>query len=139
MEAPTKKYFKIGEVAEILGVNASTLRFWEKNFPQIQPMKNKKGDRIYQLKDIEILKEIYYLTHNKGMRLANASKKISKNPDKTDDKLKLIQELRHFKEKLIQLKELVNPMIILLFQITLKQILQMLVIQFQMQMKLQIK
>jgi hypothetical protein len=39
------------------------------------------------------------------MRLANASKKISRNPDKTDEKLKLIQELRHFKEKLIQLKE----------------------------------
>jgi hypothetical protein len=39
------------------------------------------------------------------MRLANASKKISRNPSKVDDKLKLIQELRHFKEKLIQLKE----------------------------------
>jgi DNA-binding transcriptional MerR regulator len=105
MEPSTKKYFKIGEVAEMLSVNPSTLRFWEKDFPQIQPMKNKKGDRIYQLKDIEILKEIHYLTHNKGMRLANASKKISRNPSKVDEKLKLIQELRHFKEKLIQLKE----------------------------------
>lgn len=106
MEQPsTKKYFKIGEVAEMLGVNASTLRFWEKNFPQIQPMKNKKGDRIYQLKDIDILKEIQYLTHDKGLRLANASKKVTKNPVKSDEKLKLIQELRHFKDKLIKLKE----------------------------------
>jgi DNA-binding transcriptional MerR regulator len=105
MEVPTKKYFKIGEVAEMLGVNASTLRFWEKNFPQIQPMKNKKGDRIYQLKDIEILKEIHYLSHNKGLRLANASKKISRNPDKQDDRLKLIQELRNFKDTLLKLKE----------------------------------
>jgi DNA-binding transcriptional MerR regulator len=105
MEESTKKYFKIGEVSEMLGVNPSTLRFWEKNFPQIQPMKNKKGDRIYNLKDIEILKEIYYLSHDKGLRLANASKKITRNPVKQDDRLKLVQELRNFKDKLNKLKE----------------------------------
>ena len=67
LETITKKYFKIGEASEIIGVPASTLRFWEKNFPQIKPMKNKKGDRIYSTKDIEILKEIHYLSHNKGV------------------------------------------------------------------------
>jgi len=43
----TKTYLKIGEAAGIIGVPASTLRFWEKQFPQIKPMKNKKGDRFY--------------------------------------------------------------------------------------------
>jgi DNA-binding transcriptional MerR regulator len=100
-----KKYYKIGEVSEILGVNASTLRFWEKNFPQIRPMKNKKGDRIYSLKDIEILKEIYYLSHNKGVRLAHVSKKVSRNPLQSDARLHLIEELRNFKEQLLKLKE----------------------------------
>ena len=55
-----KKYHKIGEVSRILDIPPSTLRFWEKDFKQIKPMKNKKGDRIYSLKDIEILKEFDY-------------------------------------------------------------------------------
>lgn len=105
LETITKKYFKIGEASEIIGVPASTLRFWEKNFPQIKPMKNKKGDRIYSTKDIEILKEIHYLSHNKGLRLANVSKKVSRNAVQTDARVFLIQQLRDFKEKLLKLKE----------------------------------
>lgn len=101
----TKKYFKIGEAAEIIGVPASTLRFWEKSFPQIKPMKNKKGDRIYSSKDIDILKEIHYLSHNKGVRLANVSKKVSRNAVQTDARVFLIQQLRDFREKLIKLKD----------------------------------
>ena len=105
LETITKKYFKIGEASEIIGVPASTFRFWEKNFPQIKPMKNKKGDRIYSTKDIEILKEIHYLSHNKGVRLANVSKKVSRNAVQTDARVFLIQQLRDFKEKLLKLKE----------------------------------
>lgn len=105
LETITKKYFKIGEASEIIGVPASTLRFWEKNFPQIKPMKNKKGDRIYSTKDIEILKEIHYLSHSKGVRLANVSKKVSRNAVQTDARVFLIQQLRDFKEKLLKLKE----------------------------------
>lgn len=71
----TKTYLKIGEAAKIIGVPASTLRFWEKQFPQIKPMKNKKGDRFYNAKDMEVLKEIYYLSHSKGVRLSQVSKK----------------------------------------------------------------
>ena len=75
----TKTYLKIGEAAEIIGVPASTLRFWEKQFPQIKPMKNKKGDRFYNAKDMEVLKEIYYLSHSKGVRLSQVSKKVKRN------------------------------------------------------------
>ncbi len=102
---PTKKYFKIGEVSEMLNVNASTLRFWEKNFPQIKPMKNKKGDRIYSLRDIEMLKEIQYLSHNKGVRLAHVSKKVGRNPLQQDARTELIEQLRNFKDKLLKLKD----------------------------------
>lgn len=102
---PTKKYFKIGEVSEMLNVNASTLRFWEKNFPQIKPMKNKKGDRIYSLRDIEMLKEIQYLSHNKGVRLAHVLKKVGRNPLQQDARTELIEQLRNFKDKLLKLKD----------------------------------
>ncbi|MDG1098912.1 MAG: MerR family transcriptional regulator, partial [Bacteroidia bacterium] len=61
MEEYTKKYYKIGEVAKLLNVPASTVRYWEKEFSQVKPMKNKKGDRIFNLKDIETLKEIKFL------------------------------------------------------------------------------
>jgi DNA-binding transcriptional MerR regulator len=100
-----KKYVKIGEAAAIIGVPASTLRFWEKNFPQVKPMKNKKGDRFYTQKDLDLLKEIHYLSHNKGLKLANVSKTVKRNDDGISPKMKLVQQLREFREKLIKLKE----------------------------------
>lgn len=100
----TKKYFKIGEVSQMLDVPASTLRFWEKEFKQVSPMKNKKGDRIYSRKDIEVLKEIKYLTHEKGIRIAQASKTVKKNVEHTDHKVELIKKLRSLRELLIDFK-----------------------------------
>jgi len=96
---------KIGEAAALIGVPASTLRFWEKNFPQVKPMKNKKGDRFYTQKDLDVLKEIHYLSHSKGLKLASVSKNVKRNEDGISPKTKLVQELREFREKLLKLKE----------------------------------
>lgn len=96
---------KIGEAAALIGVPASTLRFWEKNFPQVKPMKNKKGDRFYTQKDLDVLKEIHYLSHSKGLKLASVLKNVKRNDDGISPKTKLVQELREFREKLIKLKE----------------------------------
>lgn len=96
---------KIGEAAALIGVPASTLRFWEKNFPQVKPMKNKKGDRFYTQKDLDVLKEIHYLSHSKGLKLASVSKNVKRNDDGISPKTKLVQELREFREKLLKLKE----------------------------------
>ena len=100
----TKKYFKIGEVSKMLEVAPSTLRFWEKEFRQLHPMKSKKGDRIYSLKDIEILREIKYLTHDKGIKIAKASKTVKKNVENTDHNVELIKNLRSLREMLIHFK-----------------------------------
>jgi len=100
-----KTYLKIGAAAKIIGVPASTLRFWEKQFPQIKPMKNKKGDRFYNAKDMEVLKEIYYLSHSKGVRLSQVSKKVKRNDTGITAQAELISQLRNFKEKLLKLKE----------------------------------
>ncbi|MFN6048683.1 MAG: MerR family transcriptional regulator [Bacteroidota bacterium] len=102
---PEKKYMKIGEAAATIGVPASTLRFWEKNFPQIKPMKNKKGDRFYTQKDLEVLKEIHYLSHSKGLKLSSVSKSVKRNDDGISPQAKLVQELRNFRETLIKIKE----------------------------------
>ena len=104
-QSPSKTYVKIGEAAKIIGVPASTLRFWEKQFPQIKPMKNKKGDRFYNAKDLEVLREIYYLSHSKGVRLSNVSKKVKRDEAKITPQAELISQLRQFKEKLLKIKE----------------------------------
>lgn len=104
-DIPQKKFFKIGEVSKMLGEPPSTLRFWEKEFRQLRPMKNKKGDRIYSLKDIEILKDIKYLTHDKGLKIAKASSKVKPGQDKEDPKTELVKRLRSLKEKLLELKD----------------------------------
>ncbi|MEK0421154.1 MAG: hypothetical protein RLZZ161_1005 [Bacteroidota bacterium] len=101
----TKKYYKIGEVSRMLGVPASTLRFWETEFRQLKPMKNKKGDRIYSLKDIEILKEIHYLTREKGIKIAKATRKVSGTTTGSDPKLALVKKLRELKDKLLVFQE----------------------------------
>lgn len=88
-----------------MGVKASTLRFWETEFPKLKPIKNKKGDRLYTDKDIEIIKEIQYLTKEKGIKISKASGKI-KNPSSAEDsKSELVKALRTLKDKLIEIKK----------------------------------
>ena len=72
-----KLYYSIGEVAELLGVNASLIRFWEKEFDAIKPKKNAKGNRKFTPKDIETLKRIYDLVKVKGYTLEGAKKELT--------------------------------------------------------------
>jgi DNA-binding transcriptional MerR regulator len=79
VDLPDKLYYKIGEVAKAFGVNTSLLRFWEKEFKQLKPKKNKKGNRLYTKDDIKILQEIYYLVKEKSYTLDGAKKKLREN------------------------------------------------------------
>lgn len=109
MENPAnlnKLYYTITEVATMLKVNPSLLRFWEKEFDMIRPKKNKKGTRYYTKEDIELINKIYELVKDKGYTLEGAKKMlISKEPlpyepapiSKTD----LIKKLSFYKEQLI--------------------------------------
>lgn len=104
-ENSTRKYYKIGDVSRMLDIPASTLRFWEKEFKQLRPMKNKKGDRIYNLKDIEILKNIKFLTHEKGIKISKAESKVKKLTDEQGSNAELLKRLRELRKMLLQLKE----------------------------------
>jgi len=101
----TKLYYSIGEVAEMLDVNASLLRFWEKEFDSIQPQKNKKGNRIYTEKDLKMLQTIKYLVKDRGFTLEGAKKKIKDNPKDLEEKADLIKSLSEVKSMLLELKE----------------------------------
>jgi DNA-binding transcriptional MerR regulator len=79
-----KIYFSISEVAEMFEVNASLLRFWEKEFPQLQPRKNSKGNRIYTKKDIELFKRIHELVRVKGFTLEGAKNALRVKGDESE-------------------------------------------------------
>jgi DNA-binding transcriptional MerR regulator len=67
-----KLYYSIGEVADMFEVNASLIRFWEKEFPQLQPRKNNRGNRVYSKKDLELFQKIHHLVKEKGFTLEGA-------------------------------------------------------------------
>jgi DNA-binding transcriptional MerR regulator len=73
-----KLYFSIGEVADMFEVNASLIRFWEKEFPQLQPRKNNRGNRVYSKKDIELFSKIHELVKMRGYTLEGAKNALRK-------------------------------------------------------------
>src|SRR3954452_22975747 len=71
-EIPDKLYFKIGEVSELLGVEAYVLRFWESEFPVLSPKKSGTGHRLYRRKDVELLLRIKHLLYEKRFTIEGA-------------------------------------------------------------------
>ena len=100
-----KLYFSIGEAAEILNVNASLIRFWEKEFSILNPKKNKKGNRQFTKDDIENLKIIYHLVKERGFTLQGAKEKLKKGKNSTKKEAGLIRTLENLKSFLQNLKK----------------------------------
>ena len=73
----SKLYYSIGEVATMLQVNASLLRFWEKEFNLVVSKKNKKGNRLFSVKEIEQIKRIYHFVKVVGYTLDCANKALN--------------------------------------------------------------
>jgi len=69
---PDRLYFKIGDVAELCGVETYVLRFWESQFPQLKPNKSGTGQRLYRRRDVELALDIKRLVHAEGYTLAGA-------------------------------------------------------------------
>jgi DNA-binding transcriptional MerR regulator len=104
----TKLYYSIGEVAAIFDVNTSLIRFWEKEFTVIQPKKNKKGNRLFTVKDIEHFNKIYQLVKEQGYTLEGAKKAVKTSGKGTlegNQNELLIQKLEQIKAQLLALKK----------------------------------
>ncbi|MDR0304252.1 MAG: MerR family transcriptional regulator [Chitinispirillales bacterium] len=71
-------YWSISQAAEILGIEPSILRYWEKEFDILQPVKNRGGNRSYQKKDIDIANKIKYLLYKENFTIKGAIKKMKK-------------------------------------------------------------
>jgi DNA-binding transcriptional MerR regulator len=100
-----KLYYSIGEVAEMLDVPVSTIRFWENEFDILKPMKNKKGNRLFTPADIKNLKILHHLVKEEGMTLSGAKKKLSEKFEETDYKYELNESLQKIKSILIELRD----------------------------------
>ena len=104
----TKLYYSIGEVAEMFNVNTSLIRFWEKEFTVLKPKKNKKGNRLFTVKDIQNLDKIYDLVKNKGFTLDGAKRKLKeKGETKTNEipmlHLEVMEKLEKIKLQLLSI------------------------------------
>jgi DNA-binding transcriptional MerR regulator len=105
----TKLYYSIGEVAALFNVNASLIRFWEKEFNTIQPKKSKKGNRLFTVKDIENFNKIYHLVKTNGYTLDGAKKVLKEknliiDPPSISNLDQVVERLEKIKTKLNQLK-----------------------------------
>ncbi len=103
-EKKEKLYYSINEVAQLFNVNASLLRFWEKEFTVIKPRKNAKGTRFYTKEDIENIRLIYFLVKEKGMTLDGARKKIKENKKGSMKNLEIVTLLNDIKRQLQEIK-----------------------------------
>ena len=81
-EIPEKYYYKIGEVAEITNTEPYILRYWESEFPSLNPTKNSSGQRLYKKKDIETITKIKRLLYIEGFTVAGAKKKLMEETDR---------------------------------------------------------
>ncbi|MCR4932534.1 MAG: MerR family transcriptional regulator [Bacteroidales bacterium] len=99
-----KLYYSIGEVAEMLGVNTSMLRFWETEFKELRPVKNKRGTRSYTQQDIDLLRRIHYLTKECGLTLDGARQQL-KSDKAPDRNLQIVETLTELKNFLVQMKQ----------------------------------
>lgn len=104
IELPNKMYYSIGEVAKAFNVNASLIRFWEKEFDVIKPKKNAKGNRKFTKQDIENLQLIYHLVKERGFTLEGAKIHLKENRHKTLSNFEIIRKLETIKAELKKIK-----------------------------------
>ena len=99
-----KLYNNIGEVSKAFNVNTSLLRFWEKEFQELNPKKKSNGIRKYTNTDIEILKKIYHLLKEKKLTIEGAKVNMSNQKDNLDKYIAIKSKLENIKDELEKIK-----------------------------------
>ena len=75
---PDKLYFRIGEVAALAGVPAYVLRYWQTEFPQLQPKKSGSGQRLYRQREVELVLRIRDLLYRDRFTIAGAKRAMAR-------------------------------------------------------------
>ncbi len=104
-DKPKRLYYSIKEVAEMVDVAESTLRYWEKEFPTITPKKSGRNIRQYSQEDIEQVRLIHHLVKVKGMKLAAARKALRNSKGEVERNMEIVSRLQAVREELMQIKK----------------------------------
>ncbi len=99
-----RRYFTIGEIAEMFNVSKSLIRFWESEFDVLRPAKNSKGDRRFTRQNIEQFRLIYHLVKERGFTLEGAKKELTASKTRQKEKEAIIGQLKELKGLLETLK-----------------------------------
>ncbi|PWA04959.1 MerR family transcriptional regulator [Flavobacterium psychrotolerans] len=102
--SPDKRYYNIGEVAKAFDVNASLIRFWDKEFDILKPKKNAKGNRMFTPEDVKNLQLIFHLVKERGFTLEGAKTHLKEGQKKTLDKFEIISKLETIRLQLTNIK-----------------------------------
>lgn len=89
-----KLFYRIGEVCDMLDLEPYVLRYWQKEFPTLDPQKNSAGQRIYNDDDLKTVKNIKHLLYDEGFTIEGARDKLQEH-DEIDD----IEDLKEQNEK----------------------------------------
>ena len=102
---PGKRYFQIGEVSKLCGVEPHVLRYWEQEFPQINPVRRTGNRRYYRRQDVMLLRQIHSLLHEQKFTISGARQRLAGDEakqDRTQFKLLVKQTITEL-ESLLQL------------------------------------
>ena len=97
-------FYGIGEVAKILDVPQSTLRYWEQNFPQLSPKKGANGRRQYTSSDVRMLEEIRHLLKVEGVSIEQARHRLGQADRREQNRMSAVSKLMELKRKLQELQ-----------------------------------
>jgi len=102
---PGKRYFTIGEVSELCGVKPHVLRYWEQEFPQLNPVKRRGNRRYYQRHDVIMVRQIRSLLYEQGFTIGGARQQLSGDTAKADvsQSHQIIRQLRTELEEILQI------------------------------------
>ena len=106
-----KLYYSIREVAHMLGVSESTLRYWETEFPRLRPKTTANKVRLYTEKDIQQLRLIHNLVKVRGFKLSAARKMLNENRDGSERSAELLDTLIHIRAQLQDLKRKLDGLV----------------------------
>jgi DNA-binding transcriptional MerR regulator len=102
-----ERYHSISEAAQMLGINISNLRYWETEFKQLKPKRSRGGTRRYSAEDMDVIRQIIYLTETQKLTLEGAKRKLAEKNNQTQRNAEIAETLKLIKN---DLKEIIKLM-----------------------------
>ncbi len=101
---PGKRYFTIGEVSELCGVKPHVLRYWEQEFPQLNPVKRRGNRRYYQRQDVLMIRQIRTLLYEQGFTIGGARQRLSGDEARADN----LQYRQLIRQVIVELEDILT-------------------------------